>query len=47
MKLGAYGCLRVAMPLFPAGFDFWQPLVAWLAVIGIVYAGLVALVQED
>ncbi len=47
MKLGAYGCLRVAMPLFPAGLGFWQPLIAWLAVIGIVYAGLVALVQDD
>lgn len=47
MKLGAYGCLRVAMPLFPAGFAFWQPVIAWLAVGGILYAGLVALVQAD
>jgi NADH-quinone oxidoreductase subunit M len=47
MKLGAYGCLRVAMPLFPAGLAFWQPAIAWLAIAGIVYAGLVALVQED
>jgi NADH-quinone oxidoreductase subunit M len=47
MKLGAYGCLRVALPLSPLGFAFWQPAIAWLAVIGIVYAGLVALRQED
>lgn len=47
MKLGAYGCLRVALPLFPAGFDFWQPVIGWLAAGGIVYAGLVALVQDD
>jgi NADH-quinone oxidoreductase subunit M len=47
MKLGAYGCLRVAMPLFPVGLAFWQPAIAWLAIIGIIYAGLVALVQED
>jgi NADH-quinone oxidoreductase subunit M len=47
MKLGAYGCLRVAMPLLPAGLEFWQPVIAWLAVAGIVYAGLVALVQQD
>jgi NADH-quinone oxidoreductase subunit M len=47
MKLGAYGCLRVAMGLFPAGFAFWQPTIAWLALFGIIYAGLVALVQED
>jgi NADH-quinone oxidoreductase subunit M len=47
MKLGAYGCLRVAMPLFPVGFLFWQPFIAWLAIIGIIYAGLIALVQQD
>jgi NADH-quinone oxidoreductase subunit M len=47
MKLGAYGCLRVAMPLSPLGFAYWQSTIGWLAVIGIVYAGLVALMQED
>jgi len=47
MKLGAYGCLRVAMGIFPEGFLPWQPVIAWLAIAGIVYAGLVALVQED
>jgi len=47
MKLGAYGCLRVALPLFPVGFAYWQPALAWLAVIGIIYAGFVALVQQD
>jgi NADH-quinone oxidoreductase subunit M len=47
MKLGAYGCLRVALPLSPVGFAFWQPTIGWLAVIGIVYAALVALVQQD
>jgi NADH-quinone oxidoreductase subunit M len=47
MKLGAYGCLRVALPLFPVGFEYWQPAIAWLAIAGIIYAGLIALVQED
>ena len=47
MKLGAYGCLRVAMGIFPAGLHYWQPVIAWLAVAGIIYAGLVALVQDD
>lgn len=47
MKLGAYGCLRVAMATFPAGLAFWQPTIAWLAIIGILYAGLIALVQDD
>lgn len=47
MKLGAYGCLRVAMPLFPVGFVAWQPVIAWLGIIGVIYAGFVALVQDD
>ena len=47
MKLGAYGCLRVAMALFPQGMQIWQNEVALLAVIGIVYGGSVALVQKD
>jgi NADH-quinone oxidoreductase subunit M len=47
MKLGAYGCLRVAMVLFPEGAAMWQIPVAVLAVIGIVYGAGVALVQKD
>jgi NADH-quinone oxidoreductase subunit M len=57
MKLGAYGCLRVAMTLFPHGLDpwgfsvlglgSWRDLLSWLAVIGIVYGAMVALVQRD
>ncbi len=57
MKLGAYGCLRVAMGLFPHGMDpwgftflglgSWRDVFAVLAVIGILYGALVALVQTD
>ncbi|HEX4038198.1 MAG TPA: NADH-quinone oxidoreductase subunit M [Acidobacteriaceae bacterium] len=57
MKLGAYGCLRVAMMLFPRGLDpwgfhvlgfgSWRDVFAVLAVIGIVYGATVALVQRD
>ena len=47
MKLGAYGALRVAMTLFPQGLDMWRHEIAVLAVIGIVYGGMVALVQRD
>lgn len=47
MKLGAYGCLRVAMTLFPQGVQIWQNEIALLAVIGIVYGASVALVQKD
>jgi NADH-quinone oxidoreductase subunit M len=47
MKLGAYGCLRVAMTLFPAGLQQWSPFFGALAVTGIVYGALVALTQKD
>jgi NADH-quinone oxidoreductase subunit M len=47
MKLGAYGGLRVAMNLFPQGFQMWSKWIAVLAVIGIVFAAAVALRQSD
>src|SRR5712691_6253111 len=47
MKLGAYGGMRVAMNLFPQGFQMWSKWIAVLAVIGIVYAAAVALRQSD
>jgi NADH-quinone oxidoreductase subunit M len=47
MKLGAYAALRVAMNLFPQGFQMWSGYIAVLAVVGIVYAAAVALRQRD
>jgi NADH-quinone oxidoreductase subunit M len=47
MKLGAYAALRVAMNLFPEGFQMWSGYIAVLAVVGIVYAAAVALRQRD
>lgn len=47
MKLGAYGALRVAMPLFPEGLAHWRMLFAVLAAIGILYGALTALAQRD
>ncbi|PYL74075.1 MAG: NADH-quinone oxidoreductase subunit M [Verrucomicrobia bacterium] len=47
MKLGSYAGLRVAMNLFPQGFQMWSKWIAVLAVIGIVYAAAVALRQRD
>ena len=41
------GALCVAMPLFPQGFEQWKPVIAGLAVIGIVYGALTALSQKD
>jgi NADH-quinone oxidoreductase subunit M len=47
MKLGAYGGLRVAMNIFPQGFQMWRNTIVIVAVIGIVYAAAVALRQRD
>src|SRR5206468_144636 len=47
MKLGSYAGLRVAMNLFPQGFQAWSKWIALFAVIGIVYAAAVALRQRD
>jgi NADH-quinone oxidoreductase subunit M len=47
LKMGTYGYVRFAMPLFPNASEQFTPLVATLAVIGIIYASLVAMVQED
>jgi NADH-quinone oxidoreductase subunit M len=47
LKMGTYGFVRFAMPLFPDATARFTPLIATLSVIGIVYASLVAMVQED
>ncbi|GAB4457360.1 MAG: NADH-quinone oxidoreductase subunit M [Anaerolineae bacterium] len=47
LKMGTYGFLRFAIPLFPAAVPFWTPLMVGLAVIGILYGALVALRQDD
>ena len=47
MKLGAYGCLRVAVGLLPEGAHHWASAIAWIAVINICYGALVALRQRD
>jgi len=47
LKMGTYGFLRLAMPLFPVAAHAAMPLVAVLAVVGIVYGALVAMVQKD
>ena len=47
LKCGTYGYVRFAMPLFPEATAQFTPLIATLSVIGIVYASLVAMVQQD
>ncbi len=47
LKLGTYGLLRFALPLFPHAAREAQPVLVTLAVIGILYGALVAWRQED
>jgi len=47
LKLGTYGFLRFALPLFPHAADRAQPILVALAVIGILYGALVAWRQPD
>lgn len=47
MKLGAFGILRIAIPLLPEGAAYWAEEFAILATIGIVYGAFVAMRQND
>ncbi len=46
-KLGAYGIIRLALPLLPEGARQWANLIAILACFNILYAGWAALRQRD
>jgi len=47
LKLGGYGFIRFALPLFPEAAHTWAPLIIVLSLIGIIYGAVVALVQPD
>jgi NADH-quinone oxidoreductase subunit M len=47
LKMGTYGLVRFAFPLFPNAAVVFAPWIALLAVIGIIYGALVAMVQPD
>jgi NADH-quinone oxidoreductase subunit M len=47
LKMGTYGYLRLAMPIFPQAAAQLGWIVGALAVIGIIYGALVALMQKD
>ncbi|HEY3305182.1 MAG TPA: NADH-quinone oxidoreductase subunit M [Candidatus Binatia bacterium] len=47
LKMGTYGFLRFAIPLFPAAALSAAPWVVALAVVGIVYGAMVAMMQDD
>jgi NADH-quinone oxidoreductase subunit M len=47
LKMGIYGMLRFCLPLFPDAARRFAPYIAVLAIIGIIYGALVAMVQVD
>src|ERR1700732_4114671 len=47
LKMGTYGFLRFAIPLFPEIAIEAAPLFLALAVVGVIYGALVAMVQPD
>lgn len=47
LKLGTYGLIRFNLDLFPAASQHYAGLISTLAVVGIVYGALVAMVQTD
>jgi NADH-quinone oxidoreductase subunit M len=47
LKMGTYGLIRFNLELFPLASFSYSSMISWLAVIGIVYGALVAMVQTD
>src|SRR3954470_10974466 len=47
LKMGTFGFIRYAMPLFPQAALQWAPIIAVLGVIGIVYGSLMCMAQTD
>ncbi len=47
LKMGAYGFIRFAMPIYPEAAATLAPAMVGLAVIGVIYGALVAMVQKD
>lgn len=47
LKMGVYGVIRWMIPLAPEAMHYWTPVFMVLAVIGIVYASIIAIKQSD
>ena len=47
LKMGTYGLVRFSLPLFPHQSQLFAPMISFLAVAGIIYGALVAMVQPD
>ena len=47
LKMGTFGFIRYAIPLFPVASAHFTPWIVALALVGIIYGALVAMVQPD
>jgi len=47
MKLGGYGCLRIAVSLMPGSALIYSPIIITLATIGIIYGAFATMMQKD
>jgi NADH-quinone oxidoreductase subunit M len=47
MKLGAYGCIRIALWVLPEGARFWAPLFLVFGTVAAVYGAFSAMAQRD
>ena len=47
LKMGAYGFIRLSLPILPDATRQFVPMIAVLSIIAIIYGGLVALMQKD
>jgi NADH-quinone oxidoreductase subunit M len=47
LKLGAYGFIRISLPILPEQAQHWAPVIAVLAVVAIIYGSLACLAQSD
>ncbi len=47
LKIGTYGLIRFSLPILPDATRHFVPWIAGLSIVGILYAGLVALAERD
>lgn len=47
LKMGTYGFLRIAFPIFPAASIHFADAIAWLGLINILYGAFCAMAQTD
>jgi NADH-quinone oxidoreductase subunit M len=47
LKMGTYGFLRIAFPIFPEASVYFSKAIAWLGLINVIYGALCAMAQTD